>query len=682
MVISPCSCISNGMEILYQKHRKNAKCYSVSVKKHLPSDSKKLNARLKGIVDVTRSGKGFLLHPEGDILIPHEHLRGALSGDVVLVSVSPYRRKSIGRITSILERKRNSFVGKLIRTPQGILLRPDNQRVYFDFSIVDPVGAPVGHKAIVDVVDWESSPPQAKIRSVLGLAGAHETEMRAVVASRGFDSDFPNAVLKDAQELYKRAWNEGDATTRRDFRAVTTFTIDPDTAKDFDDAISLDENPDESFDIGIHIADVTHFVKRGSILDTEAEKRGTSVYLVDRTIPMLPPALSEDLCSLKPDEDRLAFSAVFTVHGKDGGWEIRDRWFGKSIIRSQKRLTYDEADAFLKTTSLHTQVCKDVEEGDRIGKALSTLWSFASYLRKERFQNGAIMFSLDEVKPVVNSAGEVVSFKRSRYTESHQLIEELMLLANREVAGLVSKRLGRKNRLFVYRIHDVPNAEKLDELSVFLRAIGYQLSLSKQGASPKELNRILDEVKGKPEERLITTVTIRSMAKAVYATKNIGHYGLAFDDYAHFTSPIRRYPDIMVHRTLHDLLTNKKITENPETIEQRAVHSSEREVSAAQAERESVKLKQVEYFAGHIGEERDGVVSGVSDWGMYIEDKETAAEGMVRLTSLTDDTYEHHPRKFSVIGARSKKIIRVGDPMRFRVEKANIEERMLDFSLV
>lgn len=658
-----------------------AKCYSIPVKKRPPPSRKKLS-RMKGVIDITRSGKGFLLNPKGDILVPREKLGGALAGDIVEIAVAERGRFTVGSVVAVLERKRNSFVGELVKTPLGIVLRPHDGRIYFDFLVVGSPGAPVGHKAILDVVDWEGRPPKGKIRSVLGKAGEHNTEMRAIVAARGFDSDFPNAVVQDAQELYKKAWNEDDAATRRDFRAVTTFTIDPDTAKDFDDALSYKELPGGLIEVGVHIADVTHFVSPGSILDREAEKRGTSVYLVDRTIPMLPPQLSEDLCSLKPDEDRLTFSAVFTIDVQGGGWEIKNRWFGKSIIRSQRRLTYDEADALLKKSFSNSQEFENAGEEHQIERALATLWSFASYLRKERFQKGALMFALDEVKPIVNEAGEVVSFKRSRYTESHQLIEELMLMANREVASLVSKRLGRKNRLFVYRIHDMPNAEKLDELAVFLRAIGYQLSLGKDGAAPKDINRVLEDVKGKPEERLITTVTIRSMAKAVYATKNIGHYGLAFDDYAHFTSPIRRYPDIMVHRTLENLLSGKKISEKPELLEQKAVHASEREVGAAEAERESVKLKQVEYLAKKIGEERSGVVSGATEWGIYIEDAETGADGMVRLTTLTDDTYEHDPRKFAAVGVRSKRMIRVGDAVRFRVEKANIEERLLDYALI
>jgi ribonuclease R len=359
---------------------------------------------------------------------------------------------------------------------------------------------------------------------------------------------------------------------------------------------------------------------------------------------------------------------------------VTDRWFGRSIIRSQKRFTYEEADTVLQKLFSNSYELENSK--DELLKALGALWKFAEHLRTERQKKGAVMFALDEVKPVVDKNGKVSGFKRSKYTESHQLIEELMLLANREVAGMVSKKLGKKNRLFVYRIHDVPNVEKLEELEVFLRAIGYQLSTGKKATTQQDLNRLLTDVKGKPEERLITTITIRSMAKAVYATKNIGHYGLAFDDYAHFTSPIRRYPDVMVHRTLESILTGRQMTENPLDIEKKAVHASEREVYAAEAERASVKLKQVEYFADLIGEERDGVISGVTEWGIYIEDKETAAEGMARLTSMPDDTYEYNPKKFAAIGLRTKKALRLGDPVRYRVEAANLEERTLDFKMI
>lgn len=622
---------------------------------------------MKGVIDVTRSGRGFFLRPEGDIPIPRERLGGALSGDVVEIVVSDGRTEKIGRVVKVVERKTNAFVGELIKTPKGVVLRPDESRVYTDFLIVGSPGAAVGSKAIADVVDWDGAPPKAKIRSILGKAGEHETEMRAIVASKGFESDFPKAVVDEAEHLYEHAWDEEEIKTRRDFREVLTITIDPETAKDFDDAISYRTLEDGSVEIGVHIADVTHFMRPKSALDREAYRRATSVYLVDRTIPMLPPQLSEDLCSLKPNVDRLAFSAVFTIRGNT----VTDRWFGRTIIRSQKRFTYEEADAALQDSSfpLHSEV--------------AALWKFAEHLRRERFKAGAIMFETDEVKPQVDKAGNVTGFKRSKYTESHQLIEELMLLANREVAALVAKKIGKKARLFVYRIHDVPNQEKLQELSVFLRAIGYQLAIGKDGASQRDINRLLSDVKGKTEERLITTATIRSMAKAVYTTKNIGHYGLAFEYYAHFTSPIRRYPDVMVHRALATILSGKQISEDPHFIEERAAHASSREVDAAEAERASVKMKQVEYFAKNlIGAERDGVISGVTEWGVYIEDKETAAEGMARLTSMTDDTYEHDPKKFSAIGLKTNRAIRLGDAVRYRVERADLEERQLDFVLL
>ncbi len=622
---------------------------------------------MKGVIDVTRSGRGFFLRPEGDIPIPRERLGGALSGDVVEIVVSDGRTEKIGRVVKVVERKTNAFVGELIKTPKGVVLRPDESRVYTDFLIVGSPGAAVGSKAIADVVDWDGAPPKAKIRSILGKAGEHETEMRAIIASKGFESDFPKAVVDEAEHLYEHAWDEEEIRTRRDFREVLTITIDPETAKDFDDAISYRTLEDGSVEIGVHIADVTHFMRPKSALDREAYRRATSVYLVDRTIPMLPPQLSEDLCSLKPNVDRLAFSAVFTIQGNT----IIDRWFGRTIIRSQKRFTYEEADAALQDSSLS------------LHEEVAALWKFAEHLRRERFKAGAIMFETDEVKPQVDKAGNVTGFKRTKYTESHQLIEELMLLANREVAALVAKKIGKKARLFVYRIHDVPNQEKLQELSVFLRAIGYQLAIGKDGASQRDINRLLSDVKGKTEERLITTATIRSMAKAVYTTKNIGHYGLAFEYYAHFTSPIRRYPDVMVHRALATILSGKQISEDPHFIEERAAHASSREVDAAEAERASVKMKQVEYFAKNlIGAERDGVISGVTEWGVYIEDKETAAEGMARLTSMTDDTYEYDPKKFSAIGLKTNRVIRLGDAARYRVERADLEERQLDFVLL
>ena len=524
------------------------------------------------------------------------------------------------------------------------------------------------------MVNWDAQLPQVSVRRALGMAGAHETEMRAILAGRGFEAEFPGDVMREADAIYEQYKNgmeaglptEAPQERRRDMRTTLTFTIDPDDAKDFDDAISFKDLGDGQVEIGIHIADVSHFVRPGTSIGREAERRATSVYLVDRTIPMLPPQLSEDLCSLKPDVDRLTFSAIFTIRGTS----ITDRWFGRTIIRSGKRFTYDEADASLKDASLP------------LHQELSTVWNYAAFLRKKRLEYGAIMFDRDELKPVLSEQKEVVSFRRVVHTESHRLIEELMLLANREVATLVTKTLGKKNRVFLYRIHDVPNVEKLEELSVFLRAIGYQLTLSASGVQQKELNRMLASIKGTPEEDLIKTATIRSMARASYATKNIGHFGLSFQDYAHFTSPIRRYPDLLVHRTLTKILAGEPVTETPFQMEELAVHTSEREADAADAERSSVKLKQVEYFAKKIGEERRGVISGITEWGMFVEDKESGAEGMVRLMSLADDTYEYHPKKFSAIGSRTKKAYRLGDTVTVKIEAVDLTGRTIDLSMV
>lgn len=628
------------------------------------SDQKK---RVSGVIDVTRSGKGFLIQEGKDIPIPREELGGALSGDVVEVELRRGRSETIGRVARVLERKTNSFVGTIVHEAGSLYLKPDDPRVYFGFKLVGPAGAPVGHKAIVDVVEWEADPPLAKVREVIGKVGDHETEMRAIALSKGFDTGFPAAVMAAADALATQKWTSD--VHREDFRGVPTMTIDPPDAKDFDDAISYKLMPDGTREIGVHIADVSHFVAPGSSIDQEAIKRATSVYLVDRVIPMLPPQLSENLCSLKPDEDRLTFSVVFSVTPKN---DIVERRFVKGIIRSQKRFTYDEADAALSSD-----------------QTLASLWSLASKLRAERTAAGAIMFDNDEYKPTLNEKKEVTGFRRIANTESHQLIEELMLLANREVAEYVSKKLGKKNRLFVYRIHDVPKTEKIEELSVFLRAIGYTLGTKGSRVSARDLNKMLKEIEGTPEEYLVKTATVRSMAKAIYATKNIGHFGLSFEDYTHFTSPIRRYPDLMVHRILATLVTGGRVLDDPEKQAELAVHSSEREAAAAEAERASVKLKQVEYFAKLLESgptsprlRRAGIVSGVTEWGLYLQDNETGAEGMCRLMSMTDDNYTYDPAKFAAVGTKSKRVIRLGDPVTFIIERVDLKMRAIDMLII
>lgn len=616
---------------------------------------------------MTRGGRGFLLQEDkDDIPIPREYVNGALNGDVVSVEVFKGKYEMIGKVIDVLERKSTHFVGVISKTPKGLVVVPDDSRIHFNIEVMGSTGAPVGHKVVIEICEWETEPPKGRIREVIGKAGEHETELRAIVAGKGFSSTFSEAVLNEAKRLYDHAWDEEEIKKREDFRGTLTFTIDPDDAKDFDDAISFKEVGDGNVEIGIHIADVSYFVRPQSLIDKEAFKRATSVYLVDRTIPMLPPQLSEDLCSLRPDEDRLTFSAVFTVNTDN---KVTDRRFTKGIIRSKKRFTYDAADKTLSDTNAeHHDVVK-------------RLWDFAEKLRKNRKKEGAVMFDSVEKKPILDENNEVTHFKQIEYTESHQLIEELMLLANREIATFVSKKLGKKNRLFVYRVHDVPNEEKIDDLSVFLRAIGYSFSVGKK-VEGKDINELLEQIEGTPEEHLIKTATVRSMTKAIYTTKNIGHFGLAFENYAHFTSPIRRYPDLMVHRTLHKILNGEKITEDPKITEQRAMHASEKEALAAQAERESIKMKQVEYFRKLIGQKREGVVSGIAEWGIYVEDIETGAEGMVRMMSLTDDTYEYHPKKFAAIGHTTKNVIRLGDPIEVIVEKVDVDERTIDLKKV
>jgi ribonuclease R len=534
-----------------------------------------------------------------------------------------------------------------------------------DFLVVGGVGSPVGQKVLADVVRWDATPPHVSVRRALGLAGVHDTEMRAILADHEFDTDFSTDVAREAEKL---TIAEADYAGRRDFRTTLTFTIDPADAKDFDDAISYKKLGNGAAEIGVHIADVSHFVRPDTALDREALARGTSVYLVDRTIPMLPPELSEDLCSLKPEVDRLTYSAVFTVKGS----AIVDRWFGRSVIHSTKRLSYEEADVVLSTS--------DVPGASDLNNALHALNAFSQHLRKKRIEYGALIFDRTELRPVLNEKKAVVGFSRNEPTLSHQLIEELMLLANREVATLVRKALPKKQHVFMYRVHDAPNVEKLEELALFLRAIGYSLTLTGKGVAQAELNRMLQSVKGTPEEGLIKTATIRSMSRATYTTKNIGHYGLSFKDYAHFTSPIRRYPDLLVHRTLTKVLKGEPITETHHTVEEMAVHASEREAAAAEAERESVKLKQCEYLSKKIGEPRHGTISGVTEWGIYVEDQESGGEGMIHISKLPG--FEYAPRKFALVSGHTKGVLRLGDAVRYTVAAVDLGERTIDLTLL
>lgn len=636
----------------------------------------------EGIIDVTRRGVGYFEIPgfAEDIEIAPENLNCALNADMVRVRLlagktsAPGSRKirTQGRVEAVLERAKTHFVGVVRRDDGHLFLHPDDRRMYAPIALEDS-GVREGDKVHVELLQW-SDPrkhPRGKLIEVLGRAGEHETEMRALVVAQGFETAFPAPVEREAEVI---AANKGAeiaraAVGRRDFRSVPTFTIDPADAKDFDDAISVREIGEGRVEVGVHIADVSHYLKVGSAMDTEARKRATSIYLVDRTIPMLPEALSNDVCSLVPNEDRLTFSAVFVLDRKG---TVLERWFGETVIHSQKRFTYEEAQEVL-----------DRGAGVLL-KELVLIRDLARIMREERQKEGALEFESDEVKFELDEKGKPIRVYLKKRVETNLLIEDWMLLANREVAEYMhelGKRLPESERTFIYRIHDVPKQEKLEELGVFLRAIGFELDTKKR-VSGKEINRMLADIKGTPQEAIIRIATMRSMAKAIYATRNIGHFGLSFRFYTHFTSPIRRYPDVMVHRILRGHLHGEKLSKQElAAYETLAIRSSEREVAAQEAERDSIKMKQVEFLADRVGDVFDATVSGVADWGMYVSEDESKADGLIRLRDLTDDYYTVDSKNYRIIGEKKKRIFSIGDRVRVQLRSVNLEERQLDFVL-
>lgn len=647
----------------------------------------------EGQITVTRTGKGFFTYDqdEEDIFVPPESLGTAFHGDTVRVEVVGKSRdqrtgttRLNGKVTAILTRARESFVGKLVEDQGRILLIPDWKKMHVPFIVLGEA-LPLGHKVVLRFKSWEPAAeyPSGTVEEVIGLAGVHETEMRALALSQGFSSEFPPSVVTEAKKLEEAGeamlaaeaalsipWGTAhEGSVRRDFRGVTTFTIDPADAKDFDDALSVRKLPDGKIEVGIHIADVSFFVKPGNALDREARKRATSVYLVDRTIPMLPHVLSTNLCSLNPNVDRLGVSAVFVLDEEAG---IVERWFGETVIHSDKRFAYEEAQEVL-----------DKQDGPML-KELNILRDLAKKIRTRRVKAGAIEFDTAEVKIELNKEGKPIAVRLKERKETNLLIEDFMLLANVAVAEYISKEGKKNGSMGVYRVHDVPNPEKIEDLAAFLKVMGYDLPVLPGGrVKGTDLNKLLEQVKGKPEEYLIKMATLRSMAKATYTTKNVGHYGLAFEYYTHFTSPIRRYPDVLVHRMVKHYTTGQSIshTEVAE-FDSLALHSSEREVAASEAERDSIKMKQVEFLAERIGEEFDAVISGVTERGLYVELKETRADGMIRIHALGNDYFIHDQKRYRLVGERTKKHYALGDPIRVRLVAARVPERELDFELV
>jgi ribonuclease R len=651
------------------------------------------NKIYEGTITVTRRGIGFFTYDpvEEDLLIPRESLNTAFPGDTVKVALdgfieSPSRggkpggKRKAGKVLEVVSRGRTEFVGLLdIDDRVGIILHPDWKKMYIPFS-VEGNNLPLGHKALVKFIGWTAGDelPKATFMEDIGPAGEHETEMRALALASGFENDFPPGVERDAKELEQtgqqlliqgtseRLTNGGIG---RDFRDVTTFTIDPADAKDFDDAISVRKLDNGHTEVGVHIADVSYFVRAGSQIDDEARKRATSVYLVDRTIPMLPHVLSNGLCSLNPDEDRLAVSAVFTLDENAG---IIDKWFGETVIHSDKRFSYEEAQGVLDagTGVLHDDLVMVKKLADKI--------------RERRIKNGAVEFDTPEVKVILDDNGKPIAIKLKERQATNLLIEDFMLLANVAVAEYVAENVKKAggSTSGIYRIHNDPDADRIENLSQFLKVMGYDLKMKGHKVTGAELNALIAQVKGTPEEYLIKTATLRSMAKAVYGTKNDGHFGLGFDHYTHFTSPIRRYPDLIIHRLLKHFAHGEPVPkQETDDMDYMAKHSSEREVAAAEAERDSVKLKIVEFMSDKVGEEFDGVISGVNDRGVYVELNETHAEGMIRIRDLGDDYYTYDERRYRLVGERMKKEFALGDPIRVKLMAARIVDRELDFAI-
>lgn len=633
--------------------------------------------RLSGEISVNSRGVGYLEveGQEEDIEIENHFLKTAMNGDTVEVVLLPKSKwdRQKGEVVKIVDRAKMRFVGT-VKKNGGFFVEPDDRRMYRDIFVppAQTHNANEGDKVLVKIKEWtdQKKNPEGQILQIIGKRGEHNAEMESIVLESGFDINFPKEVEEEADKVAarERARMNDEAKLRRDFRGITTFTIDPFDAKDFDDALSLKELGHDEYEIGVHIADVSHYVTEGSALDKEARKRGLSVYLVDRTIPMLPEVLSNDLCSLNPNEDRLSMSGVFVMnkHGK-----IKSKWFGKTIINSDKRFSYEDAQKVLD------------EKKGQYYKELQTLNDIAKNLQKEKFKNGAIDFETEEVKFRLDERGVPIEVYRKTRLDTHKLIEEFMLLANREVAEHVFKANKAKKGSFIYRIHDVPNPEKIIDLGIFLKALGFDLHSKNGEIHSKEINALLKRVEGSPQESLIKTAAIRSMAKAIYSTRNIGHFGLAFEFYTHFTSPIRRYPDLIVHRLLQREVVGGKIPQDEfSKLERIAGESSDREVTAAEAERSSIKYKQVEYMSKHIGKQFEGTISGVAEWGIYVEEVQTKCEGMVRLRDLADDYYILDKKNYSIVGEKTKRKYSLGDKVKFKVKAADMERKTLDYVFV
>lgn len=627
----------------------------------------------EGVVEVTSRGNAYVVCEdlEHDIYIPSRNLNHALNNDLVKVYV--YKRKKNkkqeGDIVDIIERAKTEFVGVLQKSKNFGFVVPDDPKMYADiFVSPKELGeAEDGDKVLAEITDWpaNSKNPFGKVTRVLGKPGDHDTEIHSILLEYGLPYTFPEHVEEYASKIPIEITEE-EIGKRRDMRKDLTFTIDPDDAKDFDDALSFKVLENGNYEIGIHIADVSHYVKEDTALEDEAYLRATSVYLVDRVVPMLPEILSNNVCSLRPNEEKLTFSVVFEMDEKG---HLINQWFGRTVIYSDKRFAYDDAQQIIEGNS------EGVDQS--LQKAILTLDNLAKKLRKRRMSEGAISFDKTEVKFNLDEDANPIGVYVKESKDANKLIEEFMLLANKKVAEFI----GKKKKTFIYRVHDEPNIDKLALLQGIITKFGYRINTNTRHSTSESLNKLLADVHGKAESNMIETLTIRSMSKAIYTTENIGHYGLAFDYYTHFTSPIRRYPDVMAHRLLQYYLDGGQSVK-AEKYEEKCKHSSEREFMASKAERDSIKYMQIKYMQDHNDQEFEGVISGVTEWGIYVEIIENKCEGMVRIKDITSDYFIYDEKQYALIGQADKRMYQLGDQVTVTVKNTDLERKHLDFNLV
>ncbi|MEX0931403.1 MAG: ribonuclease R [Candidatus Paceibacterota bacterium] len=641
---------------------------------HKNTHKGKTKERITQTISVFGKGEGLVVVNGKEYRVYPEDLNTALDGDTVALELQERKNNPKAKVVKIEKRKRTKFVGTVKKESGSLIVSPDSRRMYTPLFIEDKNSIPEeGTKVAVQISEWKGGKPYGKIITVFGKQNEHKTEISSILFEHDIDTNFPPNVTAEG-ESFEKAWESiliHELEVRKDLRTTPTITIDPVDAKDFDDALSLTTLPNGNIEVGVHIADVSHFVLPDSALDKEASIRAFSVYLVDRTIPMLPESLSNNLCSLKPNEDRLAFSCLFELDSEN---RVVNEWFGKTVIHSEHRFSYEEAQS-------------SIENGDQPLHDMLTIFNTrAKKMQAERSKEGSIDFGDSEVRFELDENGAVVDIHKKTRMDAHRLVEEYMLLANRRVARFMEKftevnDTGNIPLYFLYRIHDNPHAERMETFAQFVRALGYTFPDASK-VSANDITTLLHKAKDTPESGVINTAALRTMSKAIYSTKNIGHFGLAFDTYTHFTSPIRRYADLIVHRLLQHALDNTKPEQSfIKKLPKLSEYICERELDVVDAERQSIRFKQVEYMQRHVGEVRKGIINGITEWGMYVEDSETKTEGLISIRSMKDDYYSLDKKSYALVGRDNKQQYQLGDEVAFLVKAVRLEERQIDFEL-